>query len=530
MAVSRMIDEIDTLFAGWARADSPGAAVSVIRDGEILLKRGYGMANLDHDVPIAPSSIFHSASVSKQFTAMAVYLLAEEGGLSLDDDVRQYVTEVPDFGMPITLDHLIHHTSGLRDQWELLMLSGWRYSKDLITDEDVLRTIERQRVLNFPPGARFMYCNTGYTLLARVVASISGQSFRRFTSSRIFEPLKMTRTFFRDRHGEVIKGAAYGYHPHEDGFDLAQTNLETVGATSMLTTVEDLARWDENFRSGRVGGRSVFERMHRRGVLSDGSTVPYGGGVGLGTYRGLEIVEHTGGDAGFRSNFMRFPHHGLSVAILSNLSSIEPPALSRRIADICLRSKLEAGRRNDPPTTPRVSDPERLARMAGLYLDPEDGDESLHLHFHDGKLRGGAPVAEQAHELTEMEDGRFRYALYPRTEFVVNEDRTLSAMVDGRFANRFIRSECFSYSPQDLEEFAGIYVSPETVYPYEVVLQKDGLASTALKHPLQPMRPLAKDLFIEGRSRLRFTRDAAGAIRGLLLNTDRLRNVWFERL
>lgn len=530
MLASDITGEIDHLFAAWARRDTPGAAVAVMRDGETVFKRGYGMANLDHDVPITPSSVFHSASLSKQFTAMAVYLLAQDGRLSLDEDIRRHVPEVPDFGVPITLDHLIHHTSGLRDQWELLVLSGWRYSKDLITDDDVLRVISRQKALNFLPGKRFTYCNTGYTLLARAVANVVGQSFRQFMSSRIFEPLGMTRTFFRDRHGEIVKGAAYGYHPHEDGFDLAQTNLESVGATSMLTTVEDLARWDENFRMGRVGGKPVFDRMHRRGILNDGSTIPYGGGVGLGTYRGLDIIEHTGGDAGFRSNLMRFPHHEFSIAILSNLSSIDPTALSRRIADICLRPELEARRESDPATALRISNPEQLELLAGLYIDPEDGDQLFHLHVHDGKLRGGAPIAEQAHELTEIEDGRFRYVLYPRTEFVVAEDRTLLALVDSRIVNRFIRLEPYSYSSQELEELAGIYTSPETAYPYEVVLHGGGLASKALKQPLQKMTVLAKDLFIEGRSRLRFTRDATGAVCGLMLNTDRLSNVWFERL
>jgi CubicO group peptidase (beta-lactamase class C family) len=225
MSMSELVDEIDGLFAEWSRPDAPGLAVAVMKNGEVGFQRGYGMANLDHDTPITPSTAFHSASVSKQFTAMAVYLLAEEGRLSLDDDVRCHVPEVPDFGMPITLDHLVHHSSGLRDQWELLGLSGWRYSKDLITDLDVLSVISRQTALNFPSGTRFMYCNTGYTLLARTVANISRQTFRQFTSSRIFEPLGMTRTFFRDRHGEVVKGLAYGYHPYGESFDLGQTNM-----------------------------------------------------------------------------------------------------------------------------------------------------------------------------------------------------------------------------------------------------------------------------------------------------------------
>jgi CubicO group peptidase (beta-lactamase class C family) len=527
--MSEMVDEIDELFTEWSRPDAPGAAVAVIKDCGVGFQRGYGMANLDHDTPITPSTAFHSASVSKQFTAMAVYILADEGRLSLDDDVRRHVPEVPDFGMPITLDHLIHHSSGLRDQWELLGLSGWRYSKDLITDKDVLSVISRQTALNFPPGTRFMYCNTGYTLLARTVANISGQTFRQFTSSRIFEPLGMTRTFFRDRHGEVIKDAAYGYHLHEEGFDLGQTNLETVGATSMVTTVEDLARWDENFRSSRVGGKTVLDQMHRRGILNDGRTIPYGGGLGLGTYRGLEIVEHTGGDAGFRSNFLRFPNRGLSIAILSNLSSIDTPALSRRIADICLRSELELRRKSEPPPKPRVSHPEKLRRLAGLYIDEDDGDQVLHIHYHDGKLRGGAPTAEQSHELTEVGNSRFRYLLYPRTEFVVNEDLTMSTLIDGHLTNNFHRVEPHKPTAEELAELSGVYDGQETRTPYEVVVDDGDLASIALKQPVRKMTALTKDLFTDGWFRIRFIREPRGAICGLMLNSDRLRKLWFER-
>lgn len=529
MSMSEMIDQIDTLVTERFRPDAPGAAVAVMQDDELAFLRGYGMANLDHDVPITPSTVFHSASVSKQFTAMAIYLLAEEGRLSLDDDVRRHVPEVPDFGVPITLDHLIHHSSGLRDQWELLGLSGWRYSKDLITDMDVLSVISRQTVLNFPPGTRFMYCNTGYTLLARTVANTSGQTFRHFTSSRMFEPLGMTRTFFRDRHGEIIKGAAYGYHPHEDGFDLGQTNLETVGATSMVTSVEDLARWDENFRSGRVGGKSVFDQMHRRGVLNDGRTVPYGGGLGLGTYRGLEIVEHTGGDAGFRSNFMRFPNHGLSIAILSNLSSIDTPTLSRSIADICLRPEPELRHRGKQAPKAHLSRPEKLEGLAGLYIDRDDGDRFLHVHHHDAKLRAGAPTAQESSELTDMGNGRFRYLLYPRTELVANNDTTLSMLVDGHPVNSFHRAGSYEPTTKELAELAGVYDCRETGTPYKVVVDDGDLASIALKQPVRKMTALTKDVFTDGWFRIRFIRKPEGAVSGLMINSDRLRELWLER-
>ena len=207
----RPSEQVDKLFEKMDRTISPGCAVAAMRDGKILYQRGYGMADLDYNVPITADTVFHVASMSKQFTAAAIVMLAQERKLSLDDEVRKYVPELPDFGAPVTLRQLVHHTSGLRDQWELLGLAGWRYSLDLITDDDVLSIMSRQKDLNFPPGSKHMYSNTGYTLLAQVVKRVSGQSFREFTTSRIFQRLGMSNTHFRDDHAEIVKHIAYGY-------------------------------------------------------------------------------------------------------------------------------------------------------------------------------------------------------------------------------------------------------------------------------------------------------------------------------
>ena len=329
------------------------------------------MANLDHDIVITPSTVFHVASISKQFTAAAVLLLARDGKLSLDDDVRKHVPELPDFGTPITIRHLIHHTSGLRDQWELLILAGWRYSLDLITDDDVLQLMARQKALNFRPGAEHLYCNTGYTLLATIVKRVSGQTFRDFTTARLFKPLGMTRTFFRDDHAEIIKGQAYGYVPDRDTFRLSATNFDTVGATSLHTTVEDLALWDRNFDDGRVGGQELLAALLKKGTLSSGEELAYASGLTLGTYRGLAIVEHGGADAGYRANFIRFPDQRTSVVCLCNVSSANPSNLTRSVADIYLADKLGPGpvvATDERPAVPLSAG--ELGRYQGLYWQP----------------------------------------------------------------------------------------------------------------------------------------------------------------
>ena len=256
---------VDRLFAEWDKPTSPGCAVGVMKDGRIIHERGYGMADLDHDVKLSPTTVFHVASMSKQFTAAAILMLAQDGKISLDDPVRKYVPELPDLGGPITLRQLLHHISGLRDQWELLTLAGWRYSLDLITDADILAVLSRQKALNFLPGSKHLYSNSGYTLLAQVVKRVSGQSFRTYTSTRLFAPLGMSQSHFRDDHAEIVKQAAYGYAPSIDGPKLSITNFDTVGATSLLTTVRDLALWDENFYTGRAGGRELIDRLQERG-------------------------------------------------------------------------------------------------------------------------------------------------------------------------------------------------------------------------------------------------------------------------
>ena len=314
-----------------------------MKEGHVIYKHGYGMANLDHNVTITPSTVFHVASMSKQFAAASIVLLAQQGKLSLDDDIRKHIPELPDFGSRITIRHLIHHTSGLRDQWNLLGLAGWRYSLDLITDEDVMSVVTSEKDLNFKPGEKHVYCNTGYTLMAIIVKRVSDMSFREFTTKNIFEPLGMMKTHFRDDHAEIVKNNAYGYEPEKGGsFRLSNTNFDTVGATSLHTTVEDLALWDENFYHPRVGGVSFLEQMLQRGRLDDGETLDYAFGLVLGKYKGLRTVDHAGGDAGYRSDMTRFPDQHFSAAVLCNSADTSPTSLVRKVADM-FRAKYGAG-------------------------------------------------------------------------------------------------------------------------------------------------------------------------------------------
>jgi len=270
LAAGPKAEQIDAIFEKVDRTNVPGCALGVTQNGHLQHARGYGMADLDHDIANTPRTVFHVASMSKQITAAAVTLLAQRGKLDLDDPVRDHIPELPDFGTPITIRHLIHHVSGLRDQWSLLVMSGWRLSEDVVRDEDVMDLVSRMKALNFRPGEMHLYSNTGYTLLGQIVKRVTGKSLRQFTQKEIFEPLGMRDTHFRDDHQETVKGMAYGYNQTGRVWKQSIPHYDTVGASSLLTTVEDWAKWERNFDDPKVGGKALVEQMLAPFTLNSG--------------------------------------------------------------------------------------------------------------------------------------------------------------------------------------------------------------------------------------------------------------------
>ena len=358
---------VDALFAPWDKPDTPGAAVAVVRDGAIVYERGYGSANLEYGLPITPTTVFLVASVSKQFTAFALAMLADQGMLSLDDDIRNYVPELPDYGPTITIRHLIHHTSGLRDEFGLLAMAGY-HMDDVITKETILDLAYRQRALNFDPGEEYLYCNTGYTLMAEIVKRVTGQSFREWTSEHLFEPLGMTHSHFRDDYQSIIKNRAQGYYKEGKAYKKQVVNYASVGASGLYTTAEDLARWAMNFDDGRVGGPAVLEQVHQRGRLNKGDTLSYAFGQSVGQHKGHRWVSHGGSHRGFKTHLVRFPDDGLAVIVLGNVEEFNPSEMAYNVADLYL-----------------VDPPERLADFTGAYYS-EELDATYHLAVEKGRL------------------------------------------------------------------------------------------------------------------------------------------------
>jgi CubicO group peptidase (beta-lactamase class C family) len=331
--------KVDEIFSAFT-SDSPGCAVAVYQQGKVVLAKGYGSANLEYSVPITPATPFIVGSVSKQFTAAAIALLVEEKRIALTDDVRKYLPELADYGTPITIDHLVHHTSGLRDWWELVGVAGMRYD-DTYTAQDVLDMTARQHGLNFKPGERYVYSNTGYIVLGLVVQRVTGKSLREFAAERIFGPLQMTSSHYQDDHTQPVRGRAYAYSPAAGGrYTINVWNNDLVGQGGVMTTVLDLAKWDANFDSGTVGGPGFLQRQLERGTLNSGARLDYAFGLQVGTYRGLDLVEHSGSTGGYRAVLTRFPKQQTSIAVLCNVSNAAAVTLAHRVADHLLRDSF----------------------------------------------------------------------------------------------------------------------------------------------------------------------------------------------
>ncbi|HKW48553.1 MAG TPA: serine hydrolase domain-containing protein [Gemmatimonadaceae bacterium] len=387
--------KVDKIFAEWDKPSSPGCALGVLQNDRFVYERGYGMANLDYDIPNSPTLVYYVGSDSKQFTAASIALLVLDGKIALDDDIRKYIPEMPDYGTPITVRHLIHHTSGIRDIYVLMSLGGLRL-EDVFSDSEEIALIARQKELNFKPGDDYLYSNSGYFLLAEIVKRVTGKSLRAFADERIFKPLGMTHTHFHDDPGHVMKGRAMSYEPDgKGGYRISYLqNFDKIGAGGLYTTVEDLEKWDKNFYTHQVGGDALQKMIHTRAVLNRGDTIAYAFGNNDTTYRGLRVDEHGGALMGYKAEILRFPEQHFSVLATCNLGSINPGPLAEQVADVYLGSKMGpapirqvAGRRPrevSQAALPALG-PSELAAFIGDYYSDEV-DATYHIAVADGAL------------------------------------------------------------------------------------------------------------------------------------------------
>jgi CubicO group peptidase (beta-lactamase class C family) len=533
--------QIDQLLTPWNDQEIPGAAIAVEKDGKIIFEKGYGSADLEYNIPITPSTVFHIASLSKQFTAFSILLLEKEGKLSINDDVRKYIPEVPDFGKVITLNHLLHHTSGLRDQWNLLALAGWRLD-DIITTDQILRLVSTQKSLNFNPGDEFVYCNTGFTLLAEVVARVSGKSFPEFTRTNIFEPLKMTNTLFYDDCEKIVKNRAYSYHTDSTGLKKSILSYSTVGATSLFTTVDDLSRWAANFENPVVG-KDVVKRMEMRGTLNNGDTISYAMGQVIDKFKGLKLIAHSGADAGYRTALMRFPDEKFSVNILSNLASFNPSGMAAAIADIYLKDKelvespekeaevkLEHANINENAIV--EVNPDSLKAYCGVYeLVPGN---VVTFTSEDNKIFIEAPELPKT-AMVPVSTKTFSISV---AQAVVTFVRDMSGKIDHIKVEingqEHLAKRLADFDPAkiDLTQYTGEYYSPELCTAYSVVAESGKLIARHFRTGDVHLSPVKTDFFSGDQwyfGSVEFVKDKGNIVTGCKVSAGRIRNIMFVK-
>ncbi len=525
--------KVDKLFAAWDRKDSPGCVVLVRQDGKTLYERAFGMSHLELGVPLSLSSVFLLASVSKQFVVFLIMMLAQGGRISLDDDVRKYVPEVPNFGKTITIRHLIHHTSGLREDLTSFNLAGWR-AGDVTTRDDFMRFVKNQKELNFEPGSEYLYCNTGYHLLAIIVERVTKQPMPEYAREQIFEPLAMKATVVRDNHRTLIPGLVSPYQVKLDGsaFGHARVAHDPPGASNIHSNVADLARWDQNYYDATVGGKKLIEQMHERFKLNNGKLTKYAGGLFIDEYRGLKTVSHTGWHGGYKTVILRVPEERFSVIILANQRECVPLRLAKKVADIYLKERLEKG--DVPQATQPAPDGARLAEFAGDYRVGQSlwhiGQDKQGLFVQiDGGAEKKRLIASAAAEFFDVEDG-MRYRFVNKKDDMLLEANVEKTKLNGKRL-RFVDPPAEklaeltgTYRSAELGVFNTLEVRKGKVFMHtpkgEMVLQfLDGGECIA--------RP--KDAYYS-MAAVRFTRNDAGAVTGYALTTERVRNLRYAKV
>ncbi len=507
---------IDALFSSWNSA-TPGCAVGVSHDGRILLERAYGMADLEHGVANRPDTIFEAGSVSKQFTAAAVLLLAEDGKLSLDDPVRKYIPELPESAAAITIRQMLHHTSGLRDWGNVAWIGGWPRGTRIHTHDHVLDILSRQEALNFEPGTRWSYSNSGYNLAAILVSRVAGEPFADFTRKRIFEPLGMTRTSWRDDFSRIVPGRAIAYARVGDRYALDMPFENIHGNGGLLTTVGDLLRWNQNFTTRTVGGPDFVATMEASGRLASGEETGYGFGLGEGRHRGLQEFRHSGSTGSYRAFLSRFPSPHVSVAVLCNAGDSTPRQTLHAVADLYLADVLKP----EAPPKPTQLTGAQLDAIAGLYRNFDRGNTIAVVRDGDRlRLEDGTPLV--ALSPLKLTDGDGSFMVF---------DGSGGALLEEGSGPPDLFEQVPAAHPTlaELESLAGRYASAEAETEFVARVREGRLELTQRPATVYPLRPLYADAFDCDIGTIIFRRDARGAVIGLSVSQDRVWDLRFHR-
>jgi CubicO group peptidase (beta-lactamase class C family) len=503
-----LVEKVDAIFLKWNKPDVPGCALGIEHQGAPPLFRAYGSADLEHDEPIEPATVFEAGSVSKQFTAASALILVEQGKLALDDDVRKYIPELNDYGVAITIAQLLGHTSGLRDWEGVADIAGWPVTTRIYTVKDVLELAARQKSLNYRPGIAFSYTNTGYILLAIIVERVSGESLAKFSSEHLFEPLGMTHTQWRDDFRRVVKGRAVAYDAISGSYHQLMPFENVFGAGGLLTTVGDLLKWNDALDTGALG-KFVTTQLQRKSTLLDGRPTSYARGLYVANYHGVRKIWHTGETAGYEAFLARYPDQHISIALLCNTGQeVDVDSLGDKLADLFLAT----------PSTPTLASPapaslnltvEQLAPYAGLYFNPQFVLQ-MQLEVKDGVLRR----VTDGLKLTPTAPGEFRTTT--STIRFSGNDSFSREFDDGRRWD-FRRIQPWHPDSAELSEFAGRYRSDEAQATYDVNVVGGRLAIVLddRRWDSSNLDTVSIDTFTKPHHAYHFVRNANGRVCGL---------------
>ena len=524
-------NKIDAVFKDIKKTD-PGVSIALLKNNEIIVQRNYGLANLEYQIPVTNKTVFHAASVSKQFTAFALLLLEKEGKLSLNDDIRKHIPEMHNFGKKITLRHLATHTSGIKDQHNITRLAGWNLD-DIITNQQVLELIYKQKTLNFEPNKQFMYSNSGYTLLAEVIARVSKQSFSSFIKDRIFTPLKMNNSLFVDKTGQLVNNKAYSYYKENGVYRKDIYQNSSVGASNLATTIDDLTKWSINFSTFVIGDKTIFKKMKMLEPLNNGKTYGYGLGLFVNNYKGIPKTEHSGLDASYQAYIGWFEKQNMSVVFLSNNGDLNGGRIIRKLTGLCLDEFAQQPKNNSKKLTKKntivKTDLKALKNHEGFYWNAKDrfsrelriSNGYLNYVGGDGKLTKLNPVDKNEYEFKTKEFTGVKIS-NSQMKVILDDGYTLSF-------EKFIPA---NYTNESIKELKGTYYSKELNTTYTFHTEGNQLIASHQRTGEFKLTAIKNGFFIGNKGSFRnvlFTKKK-GKITGFRVSSSRAKNIEFQKI
>ena len=524
------IEQIDDLFLAWNTPGHPGGAIGIMHQGKVVYSKAFGLASLEYLIPNSPGTIFNTGSVSKQFTAMGIVRLEEQGLLSFDDDVRKHIPELPDFGEVITIRHLLHHTSGLRSLHALFALAGWR-GDDFRSNDDLNRIILDQKYLNFKPGDEFLYCNTGYMLMVNIIENATGEKFPSWMKENIFLPLGMIDTYTEDQYDRIVPNNATSYYAGQK-FTRAIEYWGYVGSGNMHSTTGDLMRWLSFFHTPVEGWEDAFQTLQTTDPLNDGGINNYAFGVNVFEENGRTKVQHGGSVGGFRAYAGTYPDEQLSIVVLTNFSGGNPGGKAGEISGILLDNIDE----NDDSVVDIESiemSVDELSAFKGTYWNAKEKYQRR-INVWKDTLWYVRTLTNQT-PLLAVDDNTFKMSgvdVDVTVRFTSSrEDKQMTVQIGNESLSVFDKKEKPAINEDELDGYVGTFYSSELKTAYTITVDGKKIRASHIRHGEIPLQRIFPDVMTGDwpLSTIEFNRNESGQISGIYVSNGRVRNAWFEK-